>query len=71
MSDVPAGDEVVIVRVQGTKQPEEESLVRELGDELGILENLRPMRRRAAGNDKHAIVNRVSSTDLKVVSFQV
>lgn len=45
MSNVPTGDKVIIVSVEGPKLIEEEALVSEALDELGVSEDLGPMGR--------------------------
>ena len=69
--DLPAGDEVVVVGVEGAEEAEEEALAREGGEKVRVLQNARAVRGGAARDDEDAAVERVGGADLEVVPLQV
>ena len=71
MPDIPAGDEVIIIGVEGPELIEEEALVSEALDELGVSEDLGPVGRGAPRYNKHPGIHCVCSPDFKVVTLEV
>lgn len=71
MRDVPAGDVVVVIGVQGAELTEEEAFVGESREEGKALDDLGAVGRGASRDDKHAPVYPIGRADLEVMALQV
>lgn len=69
--DFEASDVVIIIGIQGSEHPKEESLIRKPRKEIFMLQNLRPMEGGPSGNHKDSPVNGVRGADFEIVTFEI